>query len=286
MEVVRHTDPRAFLASLDTGDVGFEARNNLLMGLAQTFVDRPGVYGEYRTWEVVDRGRTVGAAVITLPRRLVVADGVAAGAEALAAAVRDDLGVVPGVIANRPTVDDFVAAWQGVTGASAKVTMEQGVYSLAEVRPLAAAHGSPRPAVDSDADLLVEWIIAFSAEALPEDPVSAEEARELVGHRLVGDPMHTVWLWVAGGEVVSMSGHGNVTPNGVRIGPVYTPPRHRGNGYATALVAAQSQWLLDRGCRFCFLFTDLANPTSNAIYERIGYRKVAEAVDYRFTQPQ
>jgi uncharacterized protein len=49
------------------------------------------------------------------------------------------------------------------------------------------------------------------------------------------------------------------------------------------LVAAQTQWLLDHGKRFCFLFTDLANPTSNAIYERIGYRKVAEAVDYRFT---
>ena len=67
---------------------------------------------------------------------------------------------------------------------------------------------------------------------------------------------------------------------------MYTPPQHRGNGYASALVAAQSQWLLDNGYEFCFLYTDLANPTSNAIYERIGYSQVAEAGMYSFRQPK
>jgi uncharacterized protein len=283
MEVVRHTDPAAFLAAVDTGDTDFEARNNLLLGLAETFVNRPGVYEEYYMWEVVDDGRTVGAATMTPPRRLVVADSGPAAIEALAAAVHDDLGSVPGVLANRPTVDAFVAAWRELTGDAAGVTMEQGVFSLAEVQPVPGASGGPRPAVEPDADLMVDWFVAFSAEAVPESPTSAEEAREIIGHRLAGDPMHTVWLWVVDDEVVSLSGHGNLTPTGVRIGPVYTPPKHRGRGYATALVAAQSQWLLDQGRRFCFLFTDLANPTSNAIYERIGYCRVADAIDYRFT---
>jgi hypothetical protein len=63
---------------------------------------------------------------------------------------------------------------------------------------------------------------------------------------------------------------------------VYTPPELRGNGYATALTAEVSQRLLDGGRTFCFLYTDAANPTSNAIYERIGYRKVCEAAAIAF----
>ncbi len=81
---------------------------------------------------------------------------------------------------------------------------------------------------------------------------------------------------------MALSGYGHPTGAGIRIGMVYTPPEHRGNGYATALVADQSQWLLDNGYDACFLFTDLANPTSNRIYERIGYRQVAEAASYGF----
>lgn len=80
-----------------------------------------------------------------------------------------------------------------------------------------------------------------------------------------------------------MAGYAGPTPNGIRVGPVYTPPDSRGNGYATHLVADMSQWLLDGGRKFCFLYTDLANPTSNAIYERIGYRMVVESADVTFS---
>ena len=84
------------------------------------------------------------------------------------------------------------------------------------------------------------------------------------------------------GRVVSVSGWGGPTPNGIRVGPVYTPPELRGRGYATALVAELSQTLLDGGRSFVFLYTDLANPTSNAIYERIGYVRVAESAMIEF----
>ena len=74
---------------------------------------------------------------------------------------------------------------------------------------------------------------------------------------------------------VSLAGHAGETPNGARVGPVYTPPELRGRGYASALTAALTEQLLERR-RFCFLFTDLANPTSNSIYQRIGYRPVTD----------
>jgi len=104
----------------------------------------------------------------------------------------------------------------------------------------------------------------------------------MADHRLSGSADGGIELWEDEGEVVSLSGWGGPTPNGIRIGPVYTPPEHRGHGYATALVAELSQRLLDGGRSFCFLYTDLANPTSNAIYERIGYVKVAEAAMVAF----
>lgn len=81
-----------------------------------------------------------------------------------------------------------------------------------------------------------------------------------------------------------MSGYQRPTPNGMAIGPVYTPPEHRRHGYATSLVAQQTQWLLDEGKKCCFLYTDLHNPTSNSIYQRIGYRQVAESSEYHFSR--
>jgi len=79
-----------------------------------------------------------------------------------------------------------------------------------------------------------------------------------------------------------MAGVAARTPNSARVGPVYTPPEHRGQGFGTACTAAVTQALLEGGKSFCVLYTDMANPTSNKIYRSLGYRVVAEVVDIRF----
>jgi len=73
------------------------------------------------------------------------------------------------------------------------------------------------------------------------------------------------------------------TTHGVRIGVVYTPTEFRGKGYASACVAALSQAMLNSGRKFCCLFTDLSNPVSNRVYQRIGYVPVCDFVEYQFT---
>ena len=93
-------------------------------------------------------------------------------------------------------------------------------------------------------------------------------------------------MWEDGGEVVALAAFGSPTPGGTRIGPVYTPPGRRRRGYATSLVAALSAWLLEHGRRRCYLYTDLANPTSNAIYRRIGYEQVAESAEYAYERAE
>jgi hypothetical protein len=63
---------------------------------------------------------------------------------------------------------------------------------------------------------------------------------------------------------------------------VYTPPEARGRGYASNLVAQVAQAQLDAGRRFVFLFTDLANPTANRIYQEIGFEPVIDIDEYVF----
>ena len=156
--------------------------------------------------------------------------------------------------------------------------MRQGVYALDRVEPLPAAAGTARVAETAeDRELALRWWIAFGAEVLHEGGPGHERAEVMVDHRL-SSPTGGILLWADEGEPVSLAAWGGPTPNGIRVGPVYTPPELRGRGYATAVTAELSRRLLDGtlfegGRRFCFLYTDLANPTSNAIYERIGYHQ-------------
>jgi predicted GNAT family acetyltransferase len=144
--------------------------------------------------------------------------------------------------------------------------------------------GTARPATPDEHEAVVELRFAFEREALGgvDDPEATRQATTL----RLAEQSNTFGMWVleVDGELVALSGHGGPTPNGIRIGPVYTLPEHRGRGYASALVAAQSQWLLDSGRRFCFLYTDLANPTSNSVYRRIGYRQIGESAEYSFSE--
>lgn len=140
-----------------------------------------------------------------------------------------------------------------------------------------------RTADHGDRDLLTRWLAAFNTEALGQsvDVVGMGQFAD----RWIARQGRTMYLWVVDGRAVSMVGVSGETPNGIRVAPVYTSPELRGRGYASALTAATTQRQLDDGKRYCFLFTDLANPTSNHIYQVIGYEAVSDAADYRFDPP-
>jgi uncharacterized protein len=277
--VERLADASAFLDAAGPLLLADEARHNLPLGIAATVRDFPTRYPDQSFWIATDEGEAIAAALRTPPYNLIVAkprDG--AGLETLAAGIDEEL---PGVVGARPEVDEFARIWTSGHGLRARTDRGMGVYSLERVESVPAASGAPRDAEAADAPLVPGWMSAFGEEALAEDDPGRHEAEAIVEHRL-GAPDAGFRLWEDGGEPVSVAGWGGPTPSGIRIGPVYTPPALRGRGYATALVAELSQALLDRGRRFCFLFTDLANPTSNAIYERIGYVCVCESAAISF----
>ncbi len=253
-----------------------EARHNLALGILATARAHSTLYPEARGWVAVSGGDVVGAAVRTPPHNVVLARPTDERALiALAQAIEDD--DVPGVVGAVPEIDAFATALAERYDATLETRFEQGVYALEELVSPPPTKGAMRPADAADRALVLEWVEAFSSEALHDD-VTGDTARleRSVDARLAGGDAGFA-LWEVDGRPVSLVGFGGPTPNGIRIGPVYTPPQERGHGYASALTAAVSAEQLTRGRRFCFLYTDLANPTSNAIYVRIGYRRVCDS---------
>lgn len=256
-------------------------RNQLILGIASMVRDQPDVYAAYGAWLVLGPKGPIAAASCTPPYNYVLADSDDLGAiEVLARAISASGVMAPGVIGNRPTIEVFVDRWKAITGEESTVSMGQGVFRLSEVADIAEGPGEMRSASADDRELLIEWFSAFHTEANPDGPT--ERLVENVDQRLDPNRPQGVDLWVDQGNVVSMSGYSAPVSNSMRIGPVYTPPELRGRGYATGLVKRQSKHFLDTGRDMCLLYTDLANPTSNAIYMRIGYEKVTESMVYRF----
>jgi predicted GNAT family acetyltransferase len=137
--------------------------------------------------------------------------------------------------------------------------------------------GHLRLAETKDIDLIADWARVFSEEALGETPAEGEAQRLAEARVKLGE----IYLW-EDGQVVSMAAKGRPTRNSCSIGLVYTPPELRGRGYASTCVASLSQVILASGYQFCTLFTDLSNPTSNSIYQKMGYRPLGDFNAYDF----
>jgi uncharacterized protein len=280
MEVRRHDDVESFLAVADAFLVREPARNQLPIAIAHTLSTEPEVYPEFLLWTVEQGGEIVGAAVRTPPHNVALADPTD---PTVIAALADRIGVddpqAPGVVGNRPFCTGFASRWTGRTGQLPRVSVAQGVYELTDVLEPRPCGGAPRRANSGDADLIDAWSEAFLDEALP--PELAERHRQ----RSRGDVETAgMWLWEVDGRPTSMSGSTTI-PVGARVGPVYTPPAERGRGYASNLVAHASGEALADGADACFLYTDLANPTSNKIYTDVGYERVCESDNIMFDDP-
>jgi uncharacterized protein len=282
MQFAAEEAPERFLERTRPLLLSDEARHNLILGIAGTLVEHPDAYRAAYLWLVEHDGEAVCAGLMTPPFNAVVsAEREERALTVLAHGVRERSISLPGVTGALPESDRFAQAWTRETYDRASRYMTQGIYALTQVRPTPACSGRPRRAEGADRQLLLDWVGAF----IDETAVLAdrEHMERMVDRRLMAAD-EGLWLWDDGGPV-SMAGFGGATPNGIRIGPVFTPPELRGRGYATALVASLSDWLLRRGRRFCFLYTDLANPTANEIYRRIGYEHVCDSADIRLEAP-
>jgi uncharacterized protein len=254
-----------------------QAEHNLLLGITHALLHDPERYPDPPYLAIAEaNGKILAAAIRTPPHKLVLSKaGDVNALEAIAQDLHSLPEQIPGVSGLVAEVEAFLQAWQSLTGQSYRLLREMRIHSLTQVKPVVTASGYLRPATGDDRPLLLEWFAAFASQV---GEVVSQDAQQAVDSGL---KRQSIYLWEDGIPVSWASGSQSLSA-AARIGPVYTPSQYRCKGYATACVAALSQKLLDRGCHSCFLFTDLANPTSNHIYREIGYHPICDWHDYSF----
>ncbi len=275
-KIHRHEDAREFLDRAESWLLRNEAEHNLLLGLAEQLLSPSPLFRPPLYWATIEHlGRVCGCAFRTPPFKLGMTR---MPEEALDGLVRD-LGHVysslPAVMGPDQLAGQFATKWAERVGCRVRAGMRERLHSLEKVsRPADPPPGRLTTADPTHIDLFTLWGKAFVSETKVQvgDPIKL--VRMLVRQK-------GLYTWEDGGPRTMLAATGR-TRNGVRVAFVYTPPEFRRVGYASAAVASLSQRLLDEGRRFCVLFTDLSNATSNSIYRRIGYRPVGDLRDYDF----
>lgn len=281
MRIIQHPDIQSFVERAMPLLLAHEAHNHLILGLCAELAHNPKTFGPEAPLllTVEEEGAVVFAALQTPPNKLVLSHTRHTGAiEALAEKLSRSGRALPGVLGPRSVAEPFARHWAARNGGRVEQGMPQRIYQLTTVRQPAPPPGHMRPATEDDRPLLECWFSAFRAEICP--GAAPGDSRKTVT-RWLTLPDRQLYLWEVNAPV-AMAGAAGPTPHGVRISAVYTPPEHRRHGYASALVAAISQIQLNSGKRCCFLYADLNNPTSNHIYQAIGFEPVVDSVELRF----
>lgn len=260
-----------------------EGINNLLLGSALRLARLPAAQQRTVFYGAVCEGdELLIAALITDPRMRIILYGNRAeyglAAELLARNGFPSHADLPGCDGPVAVSRAFAMAWATVTGQTCQVSMNMRAYSLYRVTPPQnSAAGQMQAATRQHIDLVAGWVYAFQDEA-SEEP-TREGAYAIAEARIAGGD---VFLWIVDGQPVSMAARTRPGKRSIGINLVYTPPEQRGHGYATACVVALSQLMLDSGYALCTLYTDLANATSNSIYQKMGYQPVGDLTQYYF----
>ena len=185
---------------------------------------------------------------------------------------------IPGIVSIKLWATAFADQWEKAKGGKQRLLMKQGIYRLDEINDtLETSQGHWRLARNEDCPLIEKWFSLFEEDThLPKSP--PEVVKERVASFIAGKE---IFLWENEGKVVSMMKKARPTKNSVTVSLVFTPKEERKKGYARTMVMHGSEELL-KDYQFCVLYTDMLNPTSNKIYQEIGYKKIADSVHIGF----
>lgn len=277
MKIIVAPDASRFLDLAHDWLMRNEVEHTVILGIAGGIASGAVVPKQPPFYAVVlgDDESIAAVAIRTPPHKLVMSS---ATPEAVAVLVRTIFAAMPDLPAvngPEPAAGDFARGWAKLARTTPRIGMRQRLYvarTVADDLPQVA--GALREAADAERPLALAWANAFAQETVPDDRTDRGEFVERV-YRL-----RRLSVW-EDGRPVTMVASGGASRNGAMITFVYTPPELRRRGYATAAVAELTRRLLATGKQYCCLYTDLANPTSNAIYQTIGYRAVCDFNDYR-----
>ncbi|UYX50326.1 GNAT family N-acetyltransferase [Bacillus thuringiensis] len=246
-----------------------EQENNLLLGVLQ-------VAEEPMFMAAAKQGEEVTIVFLqTVEKQVIVAiseiseEAIVELAKELSKAYPD----IPGLIGNKKIAQKLAEEIAMLENKKTNVVMEQGVYALQQIKKKWNEDGIFREITNDELPLIEKWIYQFCEDV--KLPTTKEEATQ-TAHTLITN--NRLFGLEVEGRLVSVAAKTRPTKNNITVNFVYTPKEARKKGYASKCVAALSQRMLDEGYKTTTLYTDLANPTSNKIYQEIGYEQIAESV--------
>jgi uncharacterized protein len=267
--IQRFTEAKAFLTRAESFLRAAEVENALMLGICGSARFDDSCY----LATVEEDQAVVACALRTPPHSALLTRADRQTLELLAADLADKYEGLPAVAGPEPAVGVFARLWAERTGAAAGPAVRMRVFEARRVVRPPTPTGTFRAATEADLPTVAPWTAAFIEEAGLNDPSDPDDvARERIREG-------SLFIW-EDARPVSMAAWAGRTGRIARINYVYTPPEDRGRGYASACVAPLTQHLLDEGAAICCLYVDLANPTSNKIYQAIGYRPVCDAAEY------
>jgi hypothetical protein len=272
---VRHKTPASFYQRARSWLLRDEAQYNLVLGLEYEVL-KPDHNFEAPLYfaTIEDGGEVVGCGFRTPPFKLGLTKMPLEGVGLLADDVAEVYHSLPAVFGPEEETAAFANSWAKKQSIGIGDAMKMRIFALESlIPPEKPAKGFLRPAFGSDLKLVLEWAVDFGEETgLP------GEMSRMVESMVA---KNEIYIW-EDGRPRSMVAVRGATPNGIRVCYVFTPREERGKGYASTSVAELSHRQFEAGRKFCFLYTDAENPTSNGIYETLGYRMVGEVLDLKF----
>jgi GNAT superfamily N-acetyltransferase len=246
-------------------------QNNLVLTLLDARVAHPEP-GRY-AW-VLGGGKVVGAAFQSpLAFQAVITAVPRPAIDTFVDRLADAWPDVPAVFGPADTVARFAGRWAEALKVGATPVEGQRLYALGSLDAPTGVPGQLRSATDDDAELILTWVQGFEGDT-GSSVATVETVRRRIG-------AGRIWIWEDRASV-AMATYTPALAGVSRVGLVYTAPEHRRHGYGAACTAAVTRRALDAGAERCVLYTQLANPQSNAIYRRLGYQPVSEHLRYQF----
>jgi uncharacterized protein len=284
MELKKFDSINEFLQITRSVLIENEAENNLMLGIALFIQKNPTIYKDRYLAVILENDVIIAISLCTSPHKLIFWSKNENCNEEIELLVNDavesKLNTI-GVLTAAQHALQIAKLWQELTGRTFKSGMSERIYKLEEVTFPKSVSGSMRSANIKDLPQICKWMEEFQKEAVPVDPMTV--FTEFATKKIENEDLV---VWEANGQSVSLASRARSTINGICINLVYTPKKFRRNGYASALVAHLSQkLLLDDGWKFVCLFTDLSNPTSNSIYQKVGFKPVYDLQEYIFCSP-
>lgn len=283
MKIIKHETIEEFLLHNEELLLKNESFYNLILGLAYGIQKKTVTVTSPLYYSIEDNKTIIACALRSnLDKPLAITE---MPQEAIAILIQNLLKYnvdLAGVVGEEKAATYFRDQWIENKALTSKVRIHLGVYECKKVISK-EINESLVLASNEHKDIAKDYIANFCKECFPNEVISNEEIERMVNRNIENKSLYL--LQNNSNQLVSMAGNVRSSINSGTISLVYTPTELRGKGHGSAVVSLLSEKLIREGKKFTNLFTDLTNPTSNSIYQKIGYVKIGQNIHFDFQQP-